>query len=216
VGNEELNNMKYKRLNIILIVDNKSRKKALNLASSIGMGKKEVFHIDDKNYFTHITIYSPEFPEKNTPKVIKAIEEISEGMDKFDLLVVGLNAEDGFVIINFEKTDRVAKTHETVVNALNQFRNGKIREKYLNEIKEGKYSKEQVEMIQKYGYPNVLKLYRPHLTLGRLTSQEVAERVVGNLNSSNDLKTMKIIGIGISEMSPNGTCTNIIKEFDLK
>lgn len=208
--------MKYKRLNIILIVNNKSREKALNLASSIEVGKKEIFHIDDKNYFTHITVYSPEFPEKNTPQIIKAIEEISEGISKFDLLVVGLNAEDGFVIINFEKTDRVVKIHEAVVNALNQFRNGKIREKYLNEIKEGKYSKEQVEMIQKYGSPNVLKLYRPHLTLGKLTSQEVAKGVVRSLNSGNDLKTVKIIGIGISEMGPNSTCTNIIKEFDLK
>jgi len=208
--------MKHKRLNIILIVNNKSRKKVLNLASSIGVGKKEVFHIDDKNYFTHITVYSPEFPEKSTPKAIKAIEKISEEMNKFDLPVLGLNAEDGFVRINFGKIDKVVKIHETVANALNQFRNGKIREKYLNEIKEEKYSKEQVEMIQKYGCPNVLKLYRPHLTLGRLTSQEVAERVVGNLNSSNDLKTVKIMGIGISEMGSNGTCTNIIKEFNLK
>ena len=208
--------MKYKRLNIILIVDNKPRKKALNLASSVGMGDEQVFHIDDKKYFAHITIYSPEFSEKNIPKIIEMVEKISGGISKFDLPAVGLSAEDKSVIIDFEKTDKVVKIHETVVSALNQFRNGKIQEKYFSRIKEGKYSKEQVEMIQKYGYPNVLKLYRPHLTLGRLTSQEIAEKVARNLSGDNELKAAKIIKIGISEMGSNGTCTDIIKEFNLK
>jgi 2'-5' RNA ligase len=210
------NNMKYKRLNIILIVDSKSRKMVLNLASSMGIKDGQVFYIDDRKYFAHITVYSPEFSEKNIPKIIEAVKKISERISKFDLPVMGFSAEDRSVIIDFEKTDKMVKIHETILNALNQFRNGKIQEKYFSRIKEGKYSKEQVEMIQKYGYPNVLELYHPHLTLGRFTSQEIAEKVARNLDSGNDLKIIRIIGIGISEMGPNGTCTNIIKEFDLR
>lgn len=199
-----------------MIVDDKSRVKVLDLASKIGFADEEVFHIDDKKYFIHITVYSPEFSEGNIPKIIEVVEKISKGISKFDLPVVGLNAGDKSVIIDFERTDIVVKIHETIVNALNQFRNGKIREKHLNEIKEGRYNKEQEEMIRKYGYPNVLKLYHPHLSLGRLISEEAAEKAVNNLNSTNGLKVVKIVRMGISEMGPSGTCTNIIREFDLK
>jgi len=208
--------MEYKRLNVIFMVDDESRKKVLNLANKIGVGREEIFHIDDKNYFAHITVYSPEFSKKNIPKIIETVEKMSKETGKLGLSIVRFSGEDGSVIIELEKTSRMKKIHETVVGALNHFRNGKIREKYLNRIKEKKYGKEQVEMIEKYGYPNVLKLYRPHLTLGRLISQEVAARVVANLNSSNTLKAIEIVKMGISEMGSNGTCTNIIKEFDLK
>ncbi len=215
MGNENKIDMRYKRLNIILVVDDRFRKKALELAGKIGVGEEEVFHIDDNNYFSHVTVYSPEFPESNITEVVKVVGGFARNTKKFNLVATGFSAEDGFVIVDFERSDRIEELHGTIVQMLNPLREGRIGEKYLKGIKEGKYSVESVDMIENYGYPNVLKLYRPHLTLGRLINQEAAERSVKHLDSVGET-VAQIEKIGISEMGPNGTCTNILYEFGLQ
>lgn len=214
-GREDKIDMRYKRLDIILVVDGRFLKKVLELAGKIGVEEEEVFHIDGKNYFSHVTIYSPEFPESNITEVVKAVGGFVRNTKKFNLVATGFSAEDGFVVVDFEKSSGVEELHRAIVQVLSPFREGRIGEKYLNEAKEGKYSVEQVDMIENYGHPNVLKLYRPHLTLGRLINQEAAERSLKRLENVGET-TAQVEKISISEMGPNGTCTNILYEFGLQ
>ncbi len=123
--------MRYKRLNIILIVDAEFRKKALELARNMVIREEEVFHIDDKNYFAHVTAYSPEFPENSIAEVIDRIGKLAKDTKKFDLLATGVSVEDRFVIIDFKSNDRIKELHETIVMMLNRLREGWIRKKFL-------------------------------------------------------------------------------------
>lgn len=198
------------------MVDDEFRKAALALANKIGMEKGAIFHIDDQNYFAHITIYSPEFPKHNTEKIVKEVEAFALRTKRFNLVATGLNAEDGdSIVIDFERNKSIDALHETIVTLLNPLREGRIREKDAHAIKEGTYSSEQREMIERYGYRNVLGFYSPHLTLGELIDKEATERSVKQLESMKGA-VAKIDKIGISEWGPNGTCTHIMYQFDLK
>jgi 2'-5' RNA ligase len=208
--------MKYKRLNIIFIPDKNFQEHSFGLAKLVGESGRTTFRIDNKKYFAHITIYSPEFPEENISEVIKKVRDLSIGFKKFKLPIAGLDARDGFVAVKFKKTITIAKIHRTIVQKLNPFRRGRIRQKYAAEIKKRKRRNEEVRMIKRYGYPYVLKLYRPHLSLARLVSQESAAAVIRKVNIPSSLRIAKIVKIGIAEPGQNGTCANIIQEYKLK
>jgi 2'-5' RNA ligase len=206
----------FRRLNTIFIPDENFQKQVLALAAKIFKDKEEIFHIDNKSYFVHLTIYSPEYPLTNIREVISRVNEIAKGIEKFKLLFGDFSRVDGYVGINFRKTEEVTGIHKKILRKLNPLREGRIREKYPDLIKKGVYPPEQVKLINEYGYDKVLDFYEPHLTLGRFVNDEDATRALRELKNSVKLDKVLITKIGVSEMGPNGTCIKIGKAFNLK
>jgi len=208
--------MNCARRDIILLLDKESERKALALAAQIKVEGENTFKIDNQKYFAHVSLYFPYLPEENLENVEQIVKKIAASTERFALSVNGLEAADSSIAIQFRKINILEKLHETIVETVNPLRNGAIRDKELKGIEAGDFSPEQSAMIMAYGVPNILKLYQPHLTLARLSSDEEAKNGAINLNKESDLKTVQAIGLGIAEMGPHGTVTKIIKKFSFK
>lgn len=206
----------FKRLNTIFIPDENFQKQVLALAVKVFKDKEEIFHIDNKDYFVHLTIYSPEYPLANVRKVIVEVGKIAKGARKFELTFGNFVWVGGYVGINFRKTEGVTGIHNKILKKLNPLREGRLREKYPELIKKGIYPPEQVKLINEYGYDKVLDFYEPHLTLGRFVNDEDARKASEELKNLVKLDKVLITKIGVSEMGPSGTCIKIIKTFNLK
>lgn len=204
--------MNHQRLDIILGLAEPSRIQVLDLAKQLSLAGEEVFHVDDKNYFAHLSLYFLEIAVEDIPALLRALEEMAGEFNRFKVRVSQIYAVEGSIALDLEKNEVLEKIEAMVVKNLNKFRQGKIRDKYLERIKEGYYSPQQTKLIEEYGCPDILELYAPHITLGRLVSPELAERIAKELNLP---KEIEIISLAVSEMGAHGTCINIINKFNL-
>ena len=199
-----------------MIPEGSIQRKLIALARKISIEQKELFYIDNKNFYAHITLYSPEYPKSNFEKVAKKVEEFSKNTNRIILDSEGFNTGWGYVGLDFKKSDQVDNLHKLALKELNPLREGRIRNKYENEIKEGKYPPIEVDYIKKYGYHNVLESFHPHLTLARFETEEIAQSIKGGLGTELLPSEITFTYLAISEMGPNGTCTKILKKFKLK
>jgi 2'-5' RNA ligase len=204
--------MGFVRLNAVFLPDKGLEEKVLSLARQVAGGGDEIFHIDNRRFFAHLTIYSPEYPEENVSKVYDEVEALAGKLTPFKLSFLDFNAVDGFVGARFAKTALAEMIHRQIVERLNPLRDGHIREKYLKEL-EGNYSPQQRELIKRFGSPLVFDFYQPHLTLARLVDNREAQSVVAELNSRDKLPLARITKMAVAAMGPNGTCTKIIETF---
>ena len=206
----------YIRINTILIPEGGIQKKLIKIARKIVKGQKEIFYIDNKNFYTHITLYSPEYPKSNFEKVAKKVEEFSKNTNRIILDSEGFNTGWGYIGLGFKKSDQIDNLHKRILKELNPLREGRIRDKYESEIKESKYPPIEVDYIKKYDYHNVLGSFHPHPTLARFETEEIAQSIKGGLDPELLSSEITFPYLAISEMGPNGTCTKILKKFKLK
>lgn len=70
----------------------------------------------------------------------------------------------------------------------------------------------KLENLQKYGYPSIGELFRPHITLTKFPVD--IEPDLSILTPATDF-TGEFTRLGLFEMGPNGTCIRKIAEFQL-
>ena len=169
--------------------------------------------LDGKNYFPHISIYPPEFPEQGLDKIISEVIKISKSVKPFKLTFKDILYEEGFLGINFKNDKKVKELHLMVLESINPLREDLMRDKYKDKKFLGKQTKIAKGYIIKYGYPRVLDLYIPHLTLIRFDSLKSSDEVISKIKwDKNEIEVSKL---GIFEMGDNGTCIKLIKEIFL-
>ena len=205
----------FVRINTILIPDDGIQGQLVKLAEKIIGDQKDIFHIDNKKYFAHITLFSPEYPVDNLEKVISKVEQISKQINEIVLEFEGFNTDLGYVGLEFKNSKQVENLHKLVLKELNSLREGRIRDKYVSEMAEGKYSNQEVNHIKRYGYHNVLESFHPHLTLARFETEELAQDIKSNMEEKLSFSEITFPYLAISEMGPNGTCTKILRKYSL-
>ena len=205
---------KYLRLNIALKPPQNVANKIIELSKQLGKDYNSVFILDGKNFYPHITVYSPEYPEDNINKVLEGVGEISKKFSEVALNYKEMKAGQGFIGVSFELTPEIKKLHESVVEKFNLLRDGHIRKKYEASDYKMRMSEEKKQNIAKYGYPSSMSLYSPHLTIIRLEDEQEAERVVRDLEWNT--KQFVVDTIAVYKMGENGTCIEPVKEVSLR
>lgn len=76
------------------------------------------------------------------------------------------------------------------------------------------FTPEQKENIKKYGYPDAMSLYFPHLTIIRLKDELLAKKISKDINWN--ISEFIVNKLAIYEMGEHGTCRKLVKEFLLK
>lgn len=180
------------------------------LSKKISEKEKAYFILDNKNFYPHITIYSPEYPIYNFEKIINRMEKVSKKLSKTKFKFEKLDSIDGYIGTSAYYSKEMRKIHKTIINEFNPLREGYIREKFCN----SNISKEEKENIQKYGHPYLMNLYNPHITITRLKNEKIAKKIAKEIKWSK--REFILDKIGIYKMGKNGTCTELIKEFKLK
>ena len=211
-----MNTDKFIRLNTVFKPPKDVIEKAMLLSREIGQANESFFILDGIKFHPHITIYSPEYPESNTDKVFKIVEEISNNTGKAKLDFKQISSGDGYISIGLENSPEIRNIHKEVVTKLNPLRGGHLMERYQKDLEHYNedFSPERLKSVKKYGYPDAMDLYKPHLTIIRLKDKRLAEKIAKKLN--REINQFIVDKIAVYTMGENGTCRELIKEFTLK
>jgi 2'-5' RNA ligase len=200
----------FVRINIAFKPPTDVAEESAKISREINRKSEAYFVLDNENYFPHITVYSPEYPARNLEKVLAIAEEIAKNFSAPKFVFRGVKAGQGFVTLGFDYSEEIKIIHETLVEKLNPLRENHIREKYTDSYMM-KFSEEKKENINKYGYPNSMAFYKPHMTLARLKDEGLAEKIAGAIDWP--AKEFKVEKLGVYEMGNHGTCVKLVKEF---
>jgi 2'-5' RNA ligase len=205
----------FLRLNTAFKLPMNATEKAIALSQEIGRNYKTFFIIDNVQFYPHITIYSPEYPQLNINKILKVVERITSNASQIYFRFRKINSNQGFISIGFDYSPEIKRLHEEIVKKLNPLRMERIRKGYLEDSDyHMEFSQKQKENIKNYGYPDVMDLYKPHLTIARLKNESLAQKVSKDVNW--DIPEFSVDKLAIYEMGEHGTCKELIKEFELK
>ncbi|MCK5320453.1 DUF1045 domain-containing protein [Candidatus Parcubacteria bacterium] len=202
---------KYIRLNIVIKPPIKVIEEIIKLSKSIADEYSHEFILDGKNFYPHITVYSPLYPKKNLKKVINKVGDFANNFRTIDLETKKIKEGQAYIGVEFEYTNDIKKFHELVVEKLNPLREGSYKPIYDAADYRMKISEEKKENIAKYGYPNAMTLYRPHMTIIRLKNEAEAKKVASEIDWK--IKSFKADAIAVYKMGDHGTCIELVKEF---
>ena len=208
--------MNFIRLNTAFIPPKEVSEEVIELSKVIGNQADAYFVLDGINFYPHITIYPPEYPEKNVPRVLEVIEGlVSLIRPRFNSIAFKFTKTklgQGYFGLVFEHSVEIQRVHEEIVQALNPLREGRIRDKYVEYHME--FNSRQLQNIEKYGYPGAMDLYNPHLTITRLKDEDRFKEILSTVKW--DISEFTVDKIGVYKMGEHGTCRELIKGFNLR
>lgn len=204
--------MNFIRLNTAFIPPKEVSEKAIELSKAISSSADAYFVLDGIQSYPHITIYPPEYPEENVAKLLETVDQITKSLSQLDFKFKNLDSGQGYLGVAFEHSDEIQQVHEKLVSVLNPLREGRIRDKYAEYYM--KFNSEQLQNIERYGYPGAMNLYNPHLTITRLKNEDEAEQALSDIRW--DILEFMVNKIGVYKMGEHGTCRELVKEFNLR
>lgn len=197
---------------IVLLPNEELAQKAI-AASALLAEYEPFFTLETGKCFPHMSLYMFQLDVADQEKVEEILSEIASQTPvisgKATRYYLGEGHGIGYIDPEYEANDQLHAIQQQVIEAVNPVRDG-MREKDKARMQEATGLK--LENFQKYGYPAIGELFRPHMTLTRLREHrpEVLELLpdIATFNGTFDK-------IGLFEMGDNGTCIRLIKSFDL-
>ena len=205
---------KLVRLNIAFKPSKNVIEKVVSISREIGKNNGIFFVLDNIQFHPHITIYAPKYRKDDINKVLKDVKEIAKNTGNIEFQFQKASGGQGFIGVKFNYSPDIKKLHEKIVAKLNPLQKKDIK----NENQESSdyhynFSPEQKKNIKKYGYPDAMALYSPHLTITRLKNEFLTESILKNINW--DIPVFTTNQIAVYEMGEHGSCKKLIKEFYL-
>lgn len=199
-------------LNVVLLPSEKTSQKAIELSRIIGEEFETFFTLNSENCIPHISFYHAAYPGKNVSQIKDAITSITKEIKSFPIeLKTVFWHKEGWLDFQAVKSGPLISLHNLVVNKLNPLREGNLMESDRKDS--SSYLAEEQEMLRLYGYRHAMDLFRPHLTITRLKTGDVA-KVAGKLEG-NDLSFEADI-VALCQLGDYGTCIDILGKWDLK
>ena len=128
-----------------------------DLRSSLGLESQEDLHL---------TWFALELDDEKKEMLLQAINNVSQRFLPIETISEGITTTSyGVTRIAIAKTKQIQDLHEAIVKASIEFRNPDLPSKTMN-FYDTMPSKEK-QMVDKYGRPNVMAHYCPHVSLGR-------------------------------------------------
>lgn len=183
---------------------------ASNTLSKFG----SIFTLKIGEYYPHMSLYMFQLDVADIAKVEAIMQEVADSTPvvqaKATKYSLGQGFGVGYVDPEYRVTDELAAIQNRIVAALNPVRAG-MRESDINKMQDATGLK--LENLQKYGYPTIGELFRPHVTLTRLDSHK--PEVLDVLPDIQEFSGV-FDRIGLFEMGANGTCIRQIVEVPFK
>lgn len=159
-----------------------------------------------------MTIYFLEYPVYNGDKILEKLEGLLKNFSPIKFVADGIKTSHGYIGMAASYSQELRSLHEAIIRETNPFRENHPREEYVS-INSEEIPQEKKQNIELYGHPDVLDLYRPHITITRLKDEKIAEQIAKDIEWPVD--DFMIDKIGVFKTGENGTCVELIKEFVL-
>lgn len=197
--------------NIVVLFDKNVTQEFIALSEEINNHVPSDIVLNTHNMIPHATLYTTNYPAKNEARVVAVLKKITGTLRPFSMRFTTPVVDMLGVWINAEKTAVVQKTHEQMVDALHELRDGFYDKGELVAI--GNNKKRQ-ESLVKYGMWAAKELYIPHVTLSRPKDPNRLDEALSFLPKHTAYEA-KITEIAYVERGPFGTCKKIIEKFPL-
>lgn len=188
---------------------------AVSLSTEISKRFKTIFTLGDRESVPHVTIYFNEYPKSNIDNILESANVLAEEFGRTKVEFTRFCTGRGYIDMGIGLSKQLVMIHKRSVKLLFPQLKTHLREKYLESSeKYSLYSEKQKRNIKRYGHPDVMDLYRPHVTLTRLENEDDAKDLVAELKWP--IKNCVLDSIGVFEMGEHGSCQRLIKKLKLK
>jgi len=198
---------------IVLLPSEEQSELALH-ASQLLSNQGSLFTLDNKNFYAHASLYMFQMNINTQENCLEALRQLAEKTSRQRLqqenyFYNNAGFGKGYVDIAFGRNEEADLLQNHIVTTFNSLRAG-MRESDKAKMSDATGLK--LENLQKYGYPAVGELFRPHITLTRFPAE-----IEPDLSGLPDPTTFngEFDRIGLFEMGQNGTCIRKIGEFTL-
>jgi hypothetical protein len=165
------------------------------------------FVLSEDTCVPHLSLYMVQLKVSDLPKVEDWMRKLAATITPLQLEACRTSQVRGYLDVEYRGSDLLNAVQMQVVNALNPIREG-MPAKEIERMNAAEGLKRQ--NFQKYGYPNVGDLFRPHLTFTRLKNEEA------DFNLEDISKFSGVFNkLGVFEVGDHGTCTKEIRPFEL-
>lgn len=198
----------------VVLLPSKTQSKLAIQASRMLSAQGGLFTLDDEKFYAHMSMYMFQMSLDNQADCIAALQRIAEQTRVQQLNQDGYFYQDsgfgrGYTDVAFKRNTEVDACQDSIVNIFNDLRAG-VRES--DKAKMTDASGLKLENLQQYGYPAIGELFRPHITLTKLSIESEPDFSV---LPESEAFTGEFDKIGIFEMGRNGTCIRKVAEFVL-
>jgi 2'-5' RNA ligase len=200
--------MNSKPCNVVLLPSKSLADKAIEISETL-RSDEALFTLKDGSFYPHISLYMLELRVDDYEKVREVLRGISATQSLQELTAIRYGQKMGFLDAEYAVTPALRDLQDLIVDALNPIRNG-MREKDKVRMEQAVGIKR--EYFEKYGYPNVKELFRPHVTLTRFNNEKLFDTTkqpdVSVFNGNFER-------LGFFESGDNGTCVRLLSSYIL-
>lgn len=198
---------------IVLLPSEQQAKLAVEASQALSP-QGALFTLDNQNFYAHASLYMFQMDTSNQDECIAALKSIAEQtaiqrLEQDGYVYTDSGFGKGYVDVTYKRNSEVDGLQDQVVAVFNTLRAG-MRERDIAKMADATGVK--LENLQKYGYPAIGELFRPHITLTKFPAEIEPDLTV---LPSSEIFDGVFDRIGLFEMGPNGTCIRKIAEFNL-
>jgi 2'-5' RNA ligase len=167
--------------------------------------------VDGTNFAAHLTLYMARFDARNIELVLSHVLRSLAREHAFAVRQIGFNVTAGrYYEVSYERSRRLMRIHRAVTRTLSdlRYRPGKPRRESYFEP----YSHDQQRHAARTGYDLSGRLYRPHITIGRL-AREGTETSIPHSTRSLSFRAEKV---GIFRADENGAAQEVLEAHTLR
>ena len=194
--------------NLVLLPEPALAERAMQLSQRLAH-HGTYFTLKHGEYFPHLSLYMTQLKIDDLPRVSALLEEIAAQNQRLTLSASDYNQSFGFIDVAYARTTALDSLQASVIETINPIRDGmRQRDKARLQTAKGL----TLHNLQTYGYSYVGELFRPHITITRLTRD-------GEISTEGLPLVASFSGafpkLGLFEMGDHGTCVRKIAEFVL-
>jgi hypothetical protein len=194
---------------VVVLPDSKLEQEAITASHRLSeLGG--LFTLEVGKYYPHASLYMLQLRETDIDTVKDVLSKIAAGVGQLSLNASRFYQSQGYVDVEYERTEQLDMLQQQVVTALNPIRDG-IREKDKVRMLEAEGL--ALENFKNYGYKYVGELFRPHISFTRFEGEQpdIDSKLPSDLTDFNGVFTR----LGLFEMGDNGTCVREIGSWDI-
>jgi 2'-5' RNA ligase len=176
-------------IGIAFLLNKEVTDKSFEIAEKLeNAGLKFIFSLEE--YPPHISIFQGAIFSKDLEKIREKTDELAdileEGLEMQMEPKLFLNERNGNIFWNVKKSDKLQKVHEIIFEKIAPITNGKVMAQFEKLLEYPDTPEEIKERLKKYGAMFVGPYFFPHITIGRLQTENItnekAKKILETIN----------------------------------
>ena len=211
---KQFDNTKHDSLpcDVVVLPDDTLARESVKASEQIAADYEVFSVLDGRNMYAHASIYMAQLDLKSVERAKQLLERVAVECESMCFDAIGYGGSLGYTNVQYPAA-RFLALQKIVIDLIDPIR-GDMRAEERKQMKNAEGS--VLENLQKYGYPHVGELMKPHITFARLSSYvspsaEALESILGDPSRFSG----RFDRLGLFAMGKNGTCIRPLGEWRL-